>query len=269
MKKINSKANIKTLIAVVTICWQATAFTQTPVSGKIGALIFSNVEQIGWRATPEAYAKAENIFKYENIQMAPSFAFANQYGSIVFGSVKNLRDGLTFSAEQLSSNVPTFPEPWGIKVSDVQNSSGKTDSGLDYAVLRATGPGDGLTFSKKGTYKTVGVWLDIPFQYKDGASTNSVLVSLFYRGFYAKNSADESFLKSILNSLSPGSGIEILSEKQYKSKFSQGGEIDLPRESKTKVSNAEMTVNDGTTKSASSYLNDIIKEINSAAKRTP
>lgn len=232
---------------------------------RIGDFEFKIADKSGWKASPEASAHVENIFKYEGVKLVPSFAYANSYGSLVFGAVKKLRDGLTFSSDQLSSSVPQFPEVWGIKNNEVQNSSGRTDYGLEFAVMRASGPGDGKVFGKGKLYKTLGVWIDIPVQYQDSEGYQSVLISLFYRGYDSKKSADENFLKAIMNSLMPVKGVTIITEKKYKTQFQSAPEeaasnkneapkVDLPPKIKApEVSNM--------------YLMDIVKSINSVAKR--
>ena len=192
---------------------------QNIASNKIGDFEFRVVDPMGWKASTEAILQAENILKYEGVKLAPSFAYSNNSGSLVFGTIKILRDGLAFSAQQLASNVPQFPEAWGVKSNEIQNTSGRTDYGLEFAVMRASGPGDGKVFGRGKPYKTIGVWIDIPVQYQDANGYRSVLISLFFRGFDSKKSSDENFLRLIMNSISPNPGASIITEKTYKAQF--------------------------------------------------
>jgi hypothetical protein len=195
------------------------SIAQNISSNKIGDFEFKVVDPMGWKASTEAILQAENILKYEGVKLAPSFAYSNNSGSLVFGTIKILRDGLAFSAQQLASNVPQFPEAWGVKSNEIQNTSGRTDYGLEFAVMRASGPGDGKVFGRGKPYKTIGVWIDIPVQYQDANGYRSVLISLFFRGFDSKKSSDENFLRLIMNSISPNPGASIITEKTYKAQF--------------------------------------------------
>jgi len=219
---------------------------------------------MGWRASAEAISQADYILKHEGVKLAPSFAYSNGAGSLVFGTIKILRDGLAFSAQQLASNVPQFPETWGVKNSEVQNSSGLTDYGLEFAVMRVSGPGDGRIFGRGKQYKTIGVWIDIPVQYQDINGYHSVLISLFYRGFDSKRSPDENFLKLVMNSISPIAGTSLVTEKIYKAQFEspqpEGGEIN-----KTELKKGDSTQSMKSTAPAGAYLLDIIRNINAAA----
>ena len=247
------------------------AQAQNGSAERIGDFEFRIADQVGWKASADAMQQAENIFKYEGVKLVPSFAYTNSYGSLVFGSVKQLRDGLTFSAEQISSSLPQFPEAWGIKNNDVQNSSGRTDYGLEFAVMRVIGPGDGKVFGRGKLYKTIGVWIDVPVQYQDKNGYHSILISLFYRGFDSKRSSDENLLKSIMNSLNPVTGVSLITEKVYKAQFqSSSGDSALNTKSEPpKVDNqkAEPVIRSKNTEMAGSYLIDVAKSINSVAKR--
>jgi hypothetical protein len=233
---------------------------------RVGDFEFKIVDKTGWKSSPESSAHVENIFRHEGVKLAPSFAFTNSYGSLVFGAVKKLRDGLTFSADQLSSNVPQFPEAWGIKNNDVQNSSGRTDQGLEFAVMRVSGPGDGKIFGKGKLYKTLGVWIDIPVQYQDLNGYHSVLISLFYRGYDSKRPSDENFLRSIMNSIAPIAGVSIITEKKYKAQFQT-----LPDEAvivnKSEPQKVDPPQKPKVPEPTNIYLLDIVKSINLAAKR--
>lgn len=197
----------------------APSIAQNISTNKIGDFEFKASDKMGWKASPDAKLQAENILKYEGVKLTPSFAYINSSGALVYGTLKILRDGLAFSAEQLASSVPQFPEAWGIKNNVVQNTSGRTDSGLDFAVMRVSGPGDGKFFGRGKPYKTLGVWIDIPVQYQDINGYHSILISLFYRSFDSKKPSDENFLKSVMNSISPVAGASIITEKKYKEYF--------------------------------------------------
>jgi hypothetical protein len=237
---------------------------QNTSTNKIGDFAFKVSDQMGWRASAEAISQAESILKHEGVKLAPSFAFSNGSGSLVFGTIKILRDGLAFTAQQLASNVPQFPETWGVKNNEVQNASGRTDYGLEFAVMRVSGPGDGKVFGRGKSYKTVGVWIDIPVQYQDINGYHSVLISLFYRGFDSKKSSDENFLKLVMNSISPTTGTSIITDKMYKAQFEspqvEGGEIN-----KTEPKKVDSTQSVKNTIPAGGYLLDVIKYINAAA----
>jgi len=197
----------------------APSIAQNISTNKIGDFEFKASDKMGWKASPDAKLQAENILKYEGVKLTPSFAFVHSSSGLVYGTLKILRDGLAFSAEQLASSVPQFPEAWGIKNNVVQNTSGRTDSGLDFAVMRVSGPGDGKFFGRGKPYKTLGVWIDIPVQYQDINGYHSILISLFYRSFDSKKPSDENFLKSVMNSISPVAGASIITEKKYKEYF--------------------------------------------------
>ena len=260
------KSIISIFLILVVILFAGSTIAQTISVEKIGDFEFKVADQSGWNSSPEANLHVENIFKYEGVKLAPSFVFTNSYGSLVFGAVKELRAGLTFSADQLSSNVPQFPEPWGIKNSEVQNSSGRTDYGLEFAVMRVSGPGDGKVFGKGKLYKTLGVWIDIPVQYQDINGYHSVLISLFYRGYDSKRSSDENFLKSIMNSIMPIGGVSIVTEKKYKAQF-QSTQDETVIVSKNDPAKPESLQKSKIPEPTNTYLLDIVKSINSVARR--
>ena len=195
------------------------SLAQTIPVNIIGNFEFKILNTMGWKASPEAKLQSENILKYEGVKLSPSFAYSNNSGALMYGTIKFFRDGLTFTAAQLVSTVPQFPEAWGIQKVDIKNASGLSDYGVEYAVMRVIGPGDGKVFGRGKSYKTLGVWIDIPIQYKDVNGYHSVLISIFYRSFHSRAFSDENFLKSIMNSFSPATGISIISEKKYKEQF--------------------------------------------------
>jgi len=195
------------------------SLAQTLSVNTIGNFEFKILDKMGWKATPEARTQSENILKYEGIKLLPSFAYTNNSGALIYGTLKFFRDGLTFTTAQLVSVVPQFPEAWGIKKDNISNASVLSDYGFEYAVMRAIGPGDGKVFGRGKSYKTLGVWIDIPIQYQDVNGYHSVLLSIFYRGFHSQAFSDEKFLKSIMNSFSPVTGTSIITEKKYKEQF--------------------------------------------------
>ena len=211
---------LKSIVYILFGClFVAPSIAQNISSDKIGDFEFKVADKMGWKASLDAKLQAENILKYEQIKLTPSFAYTNSSGSLVYGTLKIFRDGLAFSAEQLASSMPQFPEAWGIKNNGVQNNSESSVSGLRFAVMRVSGPGDGKIFGRGKPYKTLGVWIDIPVQYQDINGYHSVLISLFYRGFDSKKFSDENFLKSVINSISPVAGASIITEKKYKEQF--------------------------------------------------
>ena len=260
------KSIISIFLILMSILFASSTNAQTISVERIGDFEFKVADQSGWKSSPDATLHVENIFKYEGVKLAPSFVFTNSYGSLVFGAVKKLREGLTFSADQLSSNVPQFPEAWGIKNNEVQNSSGRTDYGLEFAVMRVSGPGDGKVFGKGKLYKTLGVWIDIPVQYQDLNGYHSVLISLFYRGYDSKRSSDENFLKSIMNSIMPIGGVSIVTEKKYKAQF-QSTQDETVTVNKNEPLKAESLQKPKIPEPTNTYLLDIVKSINSVARR--
>ena len=211
---------LKSIVYILFGClFVAPSIAQNISADKIGDFEFKVADKMGWKASLDAKLQAENILKYEQIKLTPSFAYTNSSGSLVYGTLKIFRDGLAFSAEQLASSMPQFPEAWGIKNNGVQNNSESSVSGLRFAVMRVSGPGDGKIFGRGKPYKTLGVWIDIPVQYQDINGYHSVLISLFYRGFDSKKFSDENFLKSVINSISPVAGASIITEKKYKEQF--------------------------------------------------
>lgn len=211
---------LKSIVYILFGClFVAPSIAQNISADKIGDFEFKVADKMGWKASLDAKLQAGNILKYEGVKLTPSFAYTNSSGSLVYGTLKIFRDGLAFSAEQLASSMPQFPEAWGIKNNGVQNNSESSVSGLRFAVMRVSGPGDGKIFGRGKPYKTLGVWIDIPVQYQDINGYHSVLISLFYRGFDSKKFSDENFLKSVINSISPVAGASIITEKKYKEQF--------------------------------------------------
>ena len=211
---------LKSIVYILFGClFVAPSIAQNISADKIGDFEFKVADKMGWKASLDAKLQAGNILKYEGVKLTPSFAYTNSSGSLVYGTLKIFRDGLAFSAEQLASSMPQFPEAWGIKNNGVQNNSESSVSGLRFAVMRVSGPGDGKIFGRGKPYKTLGVWIDIPVQYQDINGYHSVLISLFYRGFDSKKFSDENFLKSVINSISPVAGVSIITEKKYKEQF--------------------------------------------------
>ncbi len=211
---------LKSIVYILFGClFVAPSIAQNISTDKIGDFEFKVADKTGWKASLDAKLQAENILKYEQVKLTPSFAYANSSGSLVYGTLKIFRDGVAFSAEQLASSMPQFPEAWGIKNNGVQNNSESSVSGLRFAVMRVSGPGDGKIFGRGKPYKTLGVWIDMPVQYQDINGYHSVLISLFYRGFDSKKFSDENFLKSVINSIGPVVGVSIVTEKKYKEQF--------------------------------------------------
>jgi len=175
---------------------------------KIGIFSFSVSETGTWTPTQAAMKKAAEILKFENVNLEPTFAIENGSGKMIYGTWKELRAESTITAETLSDGIPAFPEEWGLKNPKLENYTGTSKSGFEYAFLRVLGQGDGKIFGKNKPKKTVGIWIDMPIKYEDSSGiSRQALISLYYRGIEEKetfgiHSPDENFIKIILDNFS-------------------------------------------------------------------
>ena len=174
--------------------------TSRAVKGSIGVLDFSLLLPRGWSEGIGSKAKA--ALQSDGNDLPPAFSYESASGGVIYGTWRTFREGQIFSAETIGGGIPPFSSEWGINKGDVF-SKVATVGKLDYAVLIASGPGDGLAFSMGSRKRMTAVWVDIPVAYKDKVAVQSGLASLYYRGPVEGYAEAKTLIDVLMESLNP------------------------------------------------------------------
>jgi hypothetical protein len=210
----------KTLaLMLIAYTGQACAQVTVPVDGQIGVFKYSTQMPRTWVSTSLTFDKAQQILSKDQVQLKPVFAYEGPKGNLVFGTWKELKPGVAFTAAQLSSDAPQFPDDWGVLTSSLSAFTGATDSGIEYSGFSILGAGDGKNFGKGKPIRTFGVWFDLPISYKDSNGLHSGLASIYYRSNESEStnaSAGVKFVQNLISKLQLAPGVVKISAEQYK-----------------------------------------------------
>jgi hypothetical protein len=219
MIKMNPKG--RKLIATMTFFWAGNVFAQVlvPTDGSVGVFRYSAQMPRTWISTSATLEKAREVLSKDQVQMQPSFAYEGPKGNLLFGTWKVLKPGVAFTAAQLSSDPPQFPDDWGMLPKSLNSLTGATESGIEYSGFSALGAGDGRNFIKGRPVRTFGAWFDMPVSYQDENGIHSGLASIYYRSTEAEStnaSAGVKFAQNLLSKLQLAPGISKITAEQYK-----------------------------------------------------
>jgi len=185
------------------------------VNGVLGVFDFSLTLPRGWSVGTGARAK--KALEADGNYMTPSFSFEGPNGGIIYGTWKIYDGGLIFTPESIAADNPGFPSAWGVKKEDIRSSVSKAGQ-IDYAVMTASGPGDGLLFSASGDKRMAAVWVDIPLAYKDKTDERSAWASLYYRGPVEGYAEAKTIYDAIMEGMRPN-GVELLNLAEYRRNY--------------------------------------------------
>jgi hypothetical protein len=185
------------------------------VNGVLGVFDFSLTLPRGWSVGTGARAK--KALEADGNYMTPSFSFEGPNGGIIYGTWKIYDGGLIFTPESIAADNPGFPSAWGVKKEDIRSSVSKAGQ-IDYAVMTASGPGDGLLFSASGNKRMAAVWVDIPLAYKDKTDERSAWASLYYRGPVEGYAEAKTIYDAIMEGMRPN-GVELLNLAEYRRSY--------------------------------------------------
>jgi len=224
-KIVNSKIMKKSLVAlisfvVLSLSLMSSSHSQATagaISGKVGVFGFAAPSPAGWRVSPEAEKKANELLESDSVQLKA--AFATMFGSrgpIIYATWTEFPSGFAVPAAQIASSVSesTIPNDWKLVPGELKVKTGMLPSRIEYSYWRLIGMGNGKQFGGGGSIKTLGIWIDIPVAYKDGGKVGGGIASFYLRGAEAefkgtsKHSAEQ-LLITIAESLVP-TGAEII-----------------------------------------------------------
>jgi len=191
------------------------SLTSAPVNGVFGVFDFSLTLPRGWSVGTGVRAK--KALEADGNYMTPSFSFESTNGGIIYGTWKIYDGGLIFTPESIAADNPSFPSAWGVKKEDIRSSVSKAGQ-IDYAVMTASGPGDGLLFSASSDKRMSAVWIDIPIAFKDKTDERSAWASLYYRGPLEGYAEAKTIYDGIMVGLKPN-GVEILNLAEYRRNY--------------------------------------------------
>jgi len=199
------------------------SFAETPVTGSIKEFgpFISNFEiPSDWKSDNNALSKANKIFTNDDIQSEINLALSAPRDGVLIVSWQFFESSMAFSADQLTSSIPTFEF---VKKADTKVSPSSTNNAnrFEYAIYRATGfSNDNLTFTSKGKSRLVGYWVNLPIQFKNSKDEMlSGMLSVFYRGSEteSKKNKIDSVIPAFMNSLEFKEGFSKISYEKYKS----------------------------------------------------
>jgi hypothetical protein len=185
------------------------------VNGVLGVFDFTLTLPRGWSVSTGARAK--KALEADGNYMTPSFSFEGPNGGIIYGTWKIYDGGLIFTPESIAADNPGFPSGWGVKKEDIRSFVSKAGP-IDYAVMTASGPGDGLLFSASSDKRMFAVWVDIPLAYKDKTDERSAWASLYYRGPAEGYAEAKTIYDSIMAGLRPN-GVVLLNLAEYRRNY--------------------------------------------------
>jgi hypothetical protein len=216
------------------------------LSGTIGLVDFKVTAPSGWKIkdSPEAVSKVADILADEGIKFKQNFVFANEKtGALLFGYWNEFPRGFAFEASQALDREPTFPDSWGIDPGQV-TSGVKTsykaleNKGIEYAIVRAVGMGDGKTFvGKSKSLKTLAIWANVPIQYESQSKSGAGMIMLQYRGpdfndgkntkllVDTQKMAGDTLIRDLIDSFKIESNVSIITAEEYKSKYPKEGKL--------------------------------------------
>ena len=191
---------------------QLQAEARPPVNGVLGVFDFSLTLPTGWSVGSGALAK--KALEADGNFMAPSFSFESTKGGVIYGTSKIYESGVIFSPESIAAENPSFPSAWGVRKEDIRSTVSKAGQ-VGYAVMTASGPGDGLLFSVSGDKRMTAVWIDIPVAYKDKMDVRSAWASVYYRGPVEGDAEAKNIYDAIMGGLKPN-GVELMDLSEYR-----------------------------------------------------
>jgi hypothetical protein len=186
-----------------------------PVKGALGVLDFSLLLPPGW--SESAGSRAKVALQSDGNDLLPTFSYESAGGGVIYGTWRTFREGQIFSAETIGGGIPAFSSDWGINKGDVFNKVA-TVGNLEYAVLIASGPGDGLAFSVGGKRRMTAVWVDIPVAYKDKVAVQSGLASVYYRGPVEGYAQGKALIDALMESLNPNQ-VSLMTVGEFRSLY--------------------------------------------------
>ena len=189
--------------------------TLRPVKGALGVLDYSLLLPRGW--SEGIGTKATEALRSDGNDLPPAFSYESASGGVIYATWRTFREGQIFSAATIGAGIPPFSSDWGIKKEDVFNKVA-TVGNLDYAVLIASGPGDGLAFSMGSKKRMTAVWVDIPVAYKDKAAVQSGLASLYYRGPVEGYAEAKALIDALMESLNPNQ-VSLMTVGEFRSLY--------------------------------------------------
>jgi hypothetical protein len=247
------------------------SYSQIPkvVEGELGVFNFNIPINSNWTSTPITFKKVEAILNLDGVKQKPSFAFESKKGGLIFGTWKEHKPGVIFTASQLNSEPPAIPQEWGILKNNLKTSAGKLMNGVEFSEFNITGLGDGKTFAKGKLLRTHGKWIDLPLTYVDSSGLHTGLASLYYRGLESDAFGPPggvTYLLKILEAISIKSDIKLISVDEYKFALSQPKDsiiqtvIDKPKQPNETL--ATTTTTTTTTATAAATAVTAVTEIN-------
>jgi len=197
------------------------SFAETPVTGSIKEFgpFISNFEiPSDWKSDNNALSKANKIFTNDDIQSEINLALSAPRDGVLIVSWQFFESSMAFSADQLTSSIPTFEF---VKKADTKVFPSSTNNAnrFEYAITRATGfSNDNLTFASKGKSRIVAYWVNMPIQAKNSNGERSTgMLTVFYRGIEAESKKNkiDSVIADFMNSLEFKAGFSIINFETY------------------------------------------------------
>jgi len=185
-----------------------------PVNGAIGVLEFTASLPRAW-VTAISSPKVKLALESDGNDMLPTFIFENPTGGVIYGTWRAFREGQIFSAEKIGAGLPGFSSEWGIKKEDIYSKVSRTNKEMEYAVLIASGPGDGVTFAASGKKRMTAIWVDIPVAYKDKMDVRSGLAGIYYRGPVEGYPEAQKIIDGIMEGLNP-TRVELITISEFR-----------------------------------------------------
>jgi hypothetical protein len=205
------------------------------LSANLGVMDFKFNAPSGWKIkdSPELNVRVNEMLLDEGIRFKQNFVFANEKtGALLFGYWNEFPRGSAFEASQVLDREPTFPDSWGIDPTQITSGLKTSSKGLEYAVVRAVGWGDGKTFvGRNKSIKTLAIWANVLIQYDSPSKAGSGMIMLQYRGpdfNDGKNSkllADNQkmpgdiLIRDLIDSLKLDPSVVAMSVDDYKAKY--------------------------------------------------
>ncbi len=208
------------------------------VNGVLGVFDFTLTLPRGWSVSTGARAK--KALEADGNYMTPSFSFEGPNGGIIYGTWKIYDGGLIFTPESIAADNPGFPSGWGVKKEDIRSFVSKAGP-IDYAVMTASGPGDGLLFSASGDKRMFAVWVDIPLAYKDKTDERSAWASLYYRGPVEGYAEAKTIYDSIMAGLRPN-GVVLLNLAEYRRNYAAKNKVSAAKPAVSQITETNKAI---------------------------